>query len=183
MEYISFAADAYLKVLDRSDARAMYSLTNRNRSYLRQWLPWVDGVTCLEDSARFIDITIQQRHRQQGIHCGIWYKGELAGVLGVHAINWPNRRTAIGYWLGEEFQGRGLMTRAVAAYLDNLVFGRWQLNRVEIAAATENRKSRAIPERLGFRLEGILRCNEFLYDHYVDHAVYGLLASEWRTNG
>jgi ribosomal-protein-serine acetyltransferase len=180
MDVIELTPDAYLKVLEMADAPAMYRLTVRNRSYLRQWLPWLDSVTRLEDTENFIAATLNQRQNNQGIHYGIWYRGELAGTLGVQYINWMHRRTVIGYWLAEEFQGRGLMTEAVAAYIDKLVFGLWQLNRVEIAAATENKKSRAIPERLGFRLEGIIRQNEFLYDHYVDHAVYGLLAHEWK---
>jgi ribosomal-protein-serine acetyltransferase len=47
--------------------------------------------------------------------------------------------------------------------------------------ATENEKSCAVPERLGFRREGIERQAEWLYDHFVDHAVYSALASEWPT--
>jgi ribosomal-protein-serine acetyltransferase len=52
------------------------------------------------------------------------------------------------------------------------------LNRLEIAVATGNHKSRAIPERLGFRLEGILRSRENLYGTFVDHAMYAMLRSE-----
>ena len=58
-------------------------------------------------------------------------------------------------------------------------FDVYGLNKVEIHCATENRRSCAIPERLGFKQEGVLRQGEWLYDHFVDLAVYGLLASEW----
>ncbi len=181
MEVIRLRKDAWLKLLTLDDAEAMFALTDANRAYLRQWLPWLDLVRCVEDTRMFIKSTLEQARRNQGFHYGIWFRGRLAGTLGVHGIQWQNRRTSIGYWLGEAFQGNGLMTSAVRAYLDQLVFGAWNLNRVEIAAATMNWKSRAIPERLGFRLEGILRQNEYLYDHYVDHAVYGLLAEDWRN--
>jgi ribosomal-protein-serine acetyltransferase len=50
---------------------------------------------------------------------------------------------------------------------------------VEVRAAPGNRRSRAIPERLGFRQEGILRDAEWLYDHYVDLVVYAMLADDW----
>ena len=53
------------------------------------------------------------------------------------------------------------------------------MNRVTIQCATENTRSRAIPERLGFTFEGIVRETEWLYDRYVDHALYGLLRSEY----
>jgi ribosomal-protein-serine acetyltransferase len=60
-------------------------------------------------------------------------------------------------------------------------FGELGLNRVSIACAVENKKSCAIPERLGFRREGVKRQAEWLYDHFVDHVVYGALASEWQA--
>ena len=50
-----------------------------------------------------------------------------------------------------------------------------KLNKIEIRVATENVKSRALPERFGFKEEGVIRDAEWLYDRYVDHVVYGLL--------
>jgi ribosomal-protein-serine acetyltransferase len=70
------------------------------------------------------------------------------------------------------------MTRSVSAVLD-LAFGRYGMHRVEIRAAPGNVRSRAIPERLGFTEEGLCREVEWLYDHFVDHVVYGMLAREW----
>jgi len=60
-------------------------------------------------------------------------------------------------------------------------FGELRLNRVEVFCATDNVKSRAIPERLGFKQEDVIRQAEWLTDHYVDHAVYSILAEEWRA--
>jgi ribosomal-protein-serine acetyltransferase len=53
------------------------------------------------------------------------------------------------------------------------------MHKVEIRAASGNKKSRAVPERLGFKQEGCIRQAEYLYDHYVDHVVYGMLDLEW----
>ena len=72
------------------------------------------------------------------------------------------------------------MTAACRALVDHAC-EELGLNRVSIACATENKKSCAIPERLGFRREGIVRQAEWLYDHFVDHVVYATLASEWQT--
>lgn len=179
MRRIQMTKDSLLKQLELADAEELFRLTDANRSYLKQWLPWLDYTKRVEDTAQFIRMTINQHSNNQGIHYGIWYKGRLAGTIGVHNIDWINKKTAIGYWLGEQFQGRGLMTNAVSAYMEHLIFTSWGLEKVTIQAATENDRSRAIPERLGFHLEGVLRRNEFLYDRFVDHAVYSLLRSEW----
>ena len=70
------------------------------------------------------------------------------------------------------------MSRALKAVID-YGFKELGLNRIEVCVATENEKSRALPERFGFTEEGILRQAEWLYDHYVDHIVYRLLREEW----
>ncbi len=73
------------------------------------------------------------------------------------------------------------MTKACSA-LSSYAFDELELNRVEIRCATENKRSRAIPEKLRFTQEGIVRKAEWLYDHYVDLVVYGMLAEQWREN-
>jgi ribosomal-protein-serine acetyltransferase len=170
--------DAELRLLEEIHVHELWLLTDANRAHLRRWLPWVDGTRSPEDTLMYVRVATQQFASNQGYECGIWWRGELAGTIGNHRIDWRNRATSIGYWLGEAYQGKGLMTRACAALID-YAFGPLRLHRVEIRAATENLRSRAIPERLGFQLEGIARDADWLYDHYVDLAVYGLLASEW----
>lgn len=70
------------------------------------------------------------------------------------------------------------MTRALKSLIA-YGFKELGLNRIEVRVAVENKKSRALPERLGFTEEGRLREAERLYDHYVDHIIYGLLTEEW----
>ena len=86
--------------------------------------------------------------------------------------------TSIGYWLGEEFQGQGTMTRRCALLTDHAL-AVWELNRVEIRAASENRRSRAIPERLDFREEGILPEAESVGGRLLDMIIYSMLAADW----
>jgi ribosomal-protein-serine acetyltransferase len=83
----------------------------------------------------------------------------------------------IGYWLGQEFTGKGIMTLAVKDLICQ-GFKNWPLQKVEIRCAVGNKKSRAIPERLGFQNEGTLRNAEKVYDKYNDHIVYGKLKEE-----
>ncbi|MGH2687693.1 MAG: GNAT family N-acetyltransferase [Actinomycetota bacterium] len=169
-----------LRTLRRRHARALYQLTDRNRDRLRPWLPWVDRVRGLTGTLNFIEQGLGQSNNGAGFQSGIWVDGELAGVVGTHRIDWENRSTGLGYWIDGAHQGRGVMTRCVVAVLDHL-FVSLRLHRVEISAATENHRSRAIPERLGFHLEGVMRQGHRVGDVWQDLVVYGMLQPEWKA--
>jgi ribosomal-protein-serine acetyltransferase len=171
--------DLELRPLEEADAEELFALVDANRGYLREWLPWLDQNTEIEHTRAFIRATRKHHADRNGFTCGIRRRGALVGVVGLHAIDWPNRKTSLGYWVAEPHQGRGIMTRACAALLP-YVFDELGLNCVEIGCAVGNARSNAIPGRLGFTREGVLRQREWLYDHFVDHVVYSLLASEWR---
>lgn len=167
-----------LKLLEQEDAEELFSLVNESRTYLRQWLPWVDGALSPESYRPVIEMWLRQFAEHNGFQAGIVYNGELAGMIGFHKIDWLNKSTSLGYWIGNRFQGEGIMTDSVRTMID-CAFSTYQLHRIEIRCGVENRKSRAIPERLGFHLEGIQRDGELLYDHFHDLAVYSILTSDW----
>jgi ribosomal-protein-serine acetyltransferase len=166
-----------LRILEDCDAEDLYAVVDANRDHLTRWLPWAAGQT-LEDTVTFIRSTRRQLANDDGFQTVIVEDGRMIGMVGFHGVSWGHRSTSIGYWLAEAAQGRGTMTRAVQALADH-AFTVWQLNRVEIRAAVDNSRSRSIPERLGFRQEGVLRKAELVGDRYVDHIVYVTLASEW----
>lgn len=156
----------YLKLLELNDAQYLFEITNHTREYMREWLPWVDATQTVEDSKSFVQMTLNQYASNNGFQAGIWFENELVGCIGFHAIDWVSRRTSIGYWLAEGFQGQGIMTQATRAMVD-IACKEYKLNRVEINSAVENKKSRSIPERLGFQQEGTLHQREWLYDHLL----------------
>ena len=108
----------------------------------------MDTNRTLEDRKNFIRDALKQFAQNKGFVAGIWHKGRLAGVIGYDSIDWENRTTEVGYWLGEEHQGKGLVSAACRALVDHAFF-ELGLNRVVISCATENKRSCAIPERLG----------------------------------
>lgn len=170
--------DLSLKLIELRDGEEIFELTNNSRAYLREWLPWLDTTVNLEDTIKFIKMALKGFAENKSLNAVILFKGEIVGVAGYNNINWANKTAYIGYWLGGEFQGNGIMTK-VAKGLTDYAFKELNLNKVEIRAALENKKSRGIPERLNFVNEGCIRQAEWLYDHYVDHVVYGILAEEW----
>ena len=169
-----------LRLLREAHAEALFTLTDRNREYLRRWLPWVEGTGVVKATANFIRNGRDQLRRNDGLHTGIWYRGGLVGVAGYHYWNWTSRKTEIGYWLAAPLQGKGIVTRACAALVD-YAFRNLGLNRIEIRTATGNARSRAVAERLGFTQEGILREAEWSAEGVVDQVVYGLLRRDWES--
>ncbi|MFJ7841788.1 GNAT family N-acetyltransferase [Lysinibacillus sphaericus] len=169
----------YLKMLDLNDVEELFALTDRSRETLREWLPFVDNVKTVKDTEQFVRNAMQQYADHNGIQAGIYYDGKLAGVIGYHQVNWQHKWTSIGYWLGNEFVGKGLVTNSMRAFID-FAFEYLKLNRIEVRVAVGNIRSRTIPKVLGFNEEGRLRDAEWLYDHYVDQVVYGLTAVEWK---
>lgn len=168
-----------LRTFEIQDAEALYVLIDANRDHLRPWMSWIDTTTSVKDMRSFIWHSQARQSQNNGFNAGIFYQSKLAGVIGFHFIDHEDRKTEIGYWLAASMQGKGLMTRVCHAMVD-YAFHELKLNRVEIQVAIDNARSRAIPERLGFTQEGILRDDVWLRDHFVDHVVYSMLAREWR---
>jgi ribosomal-protein-serine acetyltransferase len=168
-----------LRLLEESDADELYAVIDANREHLEPWMPWVEHEHEPADVLPFIRATRRQIADNDGLQTAIVDpEGRIVGMVGVHNVDWPNRKTSIGYWLARGEQGRGTMTAAVRAYVDH-AFATWKLNRIMIQAAVENTRSRAIPERLGFREEGILREVERVGARVLDGVVYALLAADW----
>jgi len=170
--------DIKLRLLELHDASALFQLVDQDRLYLREWLPWVDLVLYPQQYHTIIPIWHKQYAENNGLEAGIFYKDTLVGMISLQQVDWQNRQASIGYFLASSAQGMGIMTSTVAAFL-NYAFYYLKLNRIEIRCGLKNKKSMAIPEKLLFTKEGIIRDGEFLYDHYHDLALFSMLAKEW----
>jgi ribosomal-protein-serine acetyltransferase len=85
----------------------------------------------------------------------------------------------LGYWNVRGFERQGLITKACRRLIEYGFIER-DLHRIEIQAAADNRRSRAVAERLGFTFEASMRDGHRHPDGtYVDQVVYGLLEHEW----
>lgn len=167
-----------LRLFEESDAGELFAVVDRNRAHLEPWLPWVETTTDAGATLAFIHASHAQVARNDGFQAAIVCGGAIAGVAGFHHVDWHNRATSIGYWLSADRQGRGTMTEAVRALVDH-AFGVWGLERVEIQAAVDNHRSRAVPERLGFRREGVRHQAERHGDRFADLVLYAILAADW----
>lgn len=166
-----------LRELQEEDAKALFQLTDRNRVYLREWLGWVDDTRSIRDTLEYIELSEDQHARNDGFQAGIWLDNQLVGAIGYHYMDWQRKQTEIGYWLSQEFEGQGIVTRACEAIIE-YAFS-LGLQTILICCAIENVRSQAIPERLGFLRTGVEHDGEWLYDHYVDLIVFRMEAARW----
>ena len=173
--------DLDLRLLEERHAATVFALVDRDREYLREWLPWVDSTLRQEDSLSFIRASLEQFASNSGFAAGVWWNEQFVGVVGTHKIDWLNRKVELGYWLGKNFQGQGIMTDASRAAVTHLLV-EMDLNRVTIQCATGNAKSCAIPRRLGFTLEGTLRDGQLLNGRYEDLLMFAMLRRDWKVS-
>ena len=170
-----------MRILEKVDAVPLFNLIEKNRTYLKKWIPWLNETQSLRQTAHYIEQGKLQFYSNRSFQAGIWQEDVLVGCAGFHPIDWRHHRTSLGYWIGEEFQGKGIISKSVICLLKH-AFEELELNRVEIRCGTDNVRSQAIPMKLGFEQEGIVRSVEWLYDHYVDHVVFGMLKEEWNLH-
>lgn len=179
MLIFSFAEGAELRLLEHHHAEEFFALIDQNRSYLRQWLPEGDVYKSVDDCKRVIKSSLGQLAANAGFTLGIWSEGRLAGIVGAGKIDWENHSAMVGYLLGENYQGKGLATDACRALIDYL-FSELKLHRIEIQCSTDNVRSCAVPKRLGFTKEGVLRQAQAFDNRFLDLEVHGMLAEEWK---
>ena len=107
---------------------------------------------------------------------------EPAGWINLDILSREHATAAVGYTVTSRLHGRGIGTAALVALLPT-AFARHRLNlaRIEGVAAVDNVGSRRVMERAGFRQEGVLRGLLEIDGVRVDHALYGLLRTDWEA--
>ncbi len=166
-----------LRTLESADAPALFRLIDADRARLGRWLPWVEETRTEEDTVRFIADAADERRRRRSLVVGILVDGTLAGTLGLHYLDWFDRSAELGYWIAAPLEGRGYVTRAARCMLE-VAFGTAGLHRVVIRCAIDNARSRRVAERLGFRVEGLLREAQWVGGRFLDQHLLALLRHE-----
>ena len=175
---LNIAENTVLKPLSLDDAPYMFQIIDEERDYLRKWLPFIDQTVAEQNIRDYIEFSLSIEGAPQFT---IYTQEQFVGLVGFKGSDLDNRKIEIGYWLSQNAQGQGIMTSAVSA-LTSFAFNTMAFNRIKIEVAVDNHKSRKIPEKLGFTLEGIEREGELLVDHvFTDLAIYGLLKSEYQS--
>jgi ribosomal-protein-serine acetyltransferase len=172
--------DTELRLYREEDAEEFLTLIDGNREHLRTFMDWVDGVNRIEDELTFLVARVEEYGAGRGMSFAVVQGRRIVGATGTVTMDRVNDVVEIGYFVAGEHEGRGLMTRAVGAFVDHL-FLQEGMNRVCARIMTENVRSRALVERLGLTLEGVHREEYKLRGKYGDLTVYSILRSEWKA--
>ncbi|MGG4492057.1 GNAT family N-acetyltransferase [Metabacillus idriensis] len=147
------------------DGKEVNAAVHESLNELKPWMPFAQKPPLLEETeanirqacAKFIlreDLRLLIFDREQG---------HFIGSTGFHRIDWEVPKVEIGYWIRTKYGGKGYMLEAVEA-LTMFAAEEFGAKRVEIRCDPENKKSRRIPEKLGFILEGVLRQDDVSAD-------------------
>lgn len=154
-----------IRIPKPGDGKTVYDAIKASSSELKRWLPFAYKGQSEEET----EINIREAHSQflkrEDLRLLIFHKdtGQFIGTSGLHRINWDVPKFEVGYWIDSRFSGNGYITEAVEG-ITQFAFHELKAKRIEICCDSKNTKSRAIPERLGFQLEGILRNDDLSVD-------------------
>lgn len=178
----SYQIDENLKLIlsQPHHAEEITKVVRENLEQLKLWMPWATDDYSIDSAREFIKFNLAAFAENGSFSASIILEETFVGAVGFHNLDLKNKSAHIGYWLAKEAQGKGIVTRCCRVLFDYL-FDDLGLNRIQINCNIENTKSRAIPERLGFQLEGIHRQVEWLRDDFRDWAIYAMLKEDWKN--
>lgn len=170
-----------LELLSSKHAAELFQLIDSNRNYLINWLPLVNHIDSLETAAHFVNGWVERNKKEFEYSFVILENNLMVGRIGVYKINPANKTGEIGYWIAENAQGKGIISRTGKVFL-NYCFSTLNINRMELKCGTENHKSAVVAKQLNFQKEGIIREGEWLHNRFIDLNFYSLLKNEFLNN-
>jgi RimJ/RimL family protein N-acetyltransferase len=147
------------------DGKVVSEAVNASIEELKPWMKWAQNEQTEYDS----EIGIREAHvkflRRENLRFLVFLKesGQFIATSSLHNIDWDVRKFEIGYWIDTRYSGKGYMTEAVQG-IGNFAFSQLHARRLEIRCDTKNIKSKLIPERLQFELEGIIKNEDVSVD-------------------
>ena len=174
---VDLGSGVVLRRYEMPDLEALWHAIEEERERIAVWMPFVEGVRTIEDERTWLETVVADEAGTGG--GGLWSGSEFLGGVGL-MLGPFGIAGEIGYWIGGDFEGRGIITRACRRFF-GFAFDELGLHRVELCAADSNTKSRSVAERLGMRQEGVLRGGVRTPEGFLDLVIYGILEDEWRA--
>jgi len=164
--------------------QAVLAFQTRNREHLAPWDP-PQPANFLEPEFVRARLQLGAEEFAAGTALRYWFArreapAELVGQIGVSQLaRGPFQNASLGYSLDARAQGQGLMHEALQAVIAELFGPRVHLHRLQAAVRPENRRSRAVLQRLGFSPIGLSRRYLFINGAWRDHELFDLVNPGW----
>jgi ribosomal-protein-alanine N-acetyltransferase len=171
----------FLRVPSLADYPEWAQLRSESRTFLTPWEPtWpADDLTRAAFRRRVRRYQTEMRD-DHSYAFFIFSQPDSRLVGGVTLSNVTRGMTqtgTVGYWMGERFANRGMMTRAVRALVP-FAFNALRLHRLEAACLPHNGASMRLLEKVGFQREGLARGLVCINGRWQDHIVFALLSDD-----
>jgi len=171
--------ETHLELTHFSHAEEILSLVNQNRELFKEWLLWVDHVQTVEDEEKFIKRALERYAKSELVNCMIFYKGKLAGNVEIGMRKgYGIKKGELGYWLGAEFHGKGIIQKATAKMLE-IGFKQYKLDKIMLKCAVKNKRSCNVAQKLGMTHEGRQRDEISVNGVVMDIDLYAILKREF----
>lgn len=161
----------------RGDGQIVNKAIKDSYNELKPWMPFAQSIPAVEETEENLRNAHIKFLKRDSFRFLIFHKetNEFIGTASLQGINWEIPKGEIGYWINTKFSGNGYITEAVRD-VSNLGLKELNFNRIEIRVESTNIKSRRIPEKLGFTLEGILKNDDLSADGKIltDTCIYAL---------
>lgn len=164
-----------------SDRDAFVDLRTRNLAFLTPWEPAPPGGK-ISHPAKTFERYIKLRNTKTTRRFFVVRRSDraLMGQIGLSQIfRGPFQNAIVGYWIGEEFAGKGYMRAALSLLLD-LSFGPMKLHRIEANMMPRNTPSRALARSVGMRFEGLALRYLQIQGVWEDHEHWAITAEVWK---
>lgn len=168
-----------LRPIHPTYAKEFLNLIRANKKHLKLWFPkTVKASKNIELLKKWIRNSMDKITNEEAYLTLIFYRDKIAGCAGFSNLNTGSNKGELSYWIAKQYQGKAIASKSIKALI-KFGFKSLNLNRIQIKAAETNLKSRAIPEKLGFTLEGVLREYRLFNKRYFDSYIYSILEKEW----
>jgi ribosomal-protein-serine acetyltransferase len=178
--FLHVTSQIVLKTLLPENAGVIYPIIEKNRTYLRSHLPWLDDTKCEKDTEEYAIFSLQKAKAKESMVLIIEYMTEPVGLVSFNEIDLNKLSASIGYWIDESTQGKGIVTTSVKCLLD-FGFHKLNLETIYINCGTTNEASQSIPKKLGFSFAETKEKAEVLYGKFVDHHDFYMNKIDWEN--
>lgn len=169
--------DCYLSLLNVNHATEFFSVIDANRRRIEPWCGWVTTCLSIHAAESFIRFNLECYNNGSGMELAILMSGKIIGGVSYYATDWQKKICNLGYWISEDYQGKGIVTRACYALVAH-AFNALLLKQIFIHCAVDNVKSRAIPTRLFFEENK----EPFIFYENMKNSVRSILMIEYIMN-